>query len=96
MVDKGTEIKIDIVLPWLDDRDEAWRNSMLEAKRLFQPEKESYSEIRFESWDNIHLWLRAIQKCMPWVKKRLIQGIKTVCGVDETLRKDMLYQFWMI
>ena len=27
------------------------------------------SNIRFQSWDNLHYWFRAIEKFMPWVNK---------------------------
>ena len=58
---------IDIVLPWVDDRDEAWRKEYRESIERYRPERKSASNIRFESWDNLHYWFRAVEKFLPWV-----------------------------
>ena len=60
---------IDIVIPWVDDRDEAWRKEYRESLRRYCPEVKSVSNIRFESWDNLHYWFRALEKFMPWINK---------------------------
>lgn len=58
---------IDIVLPWVDDKDEEWKAEYLKSVKKYQPEGKSVSNIRFESWDNLHFWFRAIEKYMPWI-----------------------------
>lgn len=57
---------IDIVVTWVDGNDPAW---LLEKKKCSGKqgiEEKSDSNIRFESWDNMHYWFRAIEKYMPW------------------------------
>ena len=56
---------IDIVLPWVDGNDVAWRAQM----RQFVPEaNDMNTESRFKNWDNLHYLLRGIENCMPWVR----------------------------
>ena len=57
---------IDIVIPWVNQKDEAWQKekSKFEGKNDFEA-----SNIRFQCWDNLHLWFRAIERCMPWVNR---------------------------
>ena len=62
---------IDLVLPWVDDRDEAWRQEYRESMKRYCPEEKSVSNIRFESWDNLQYWFRAIEKFMPWINRVL-------------------------
>lgn len=59
---------IDIVLPWVDDNDSVWRNSKIQYMTGESRDFES-TNMRFQSWDNLHLWFRAIEKCMPWINK---------------------------
>lgn len=59
--------KIDIVIPWVDGNDPEW---LSEKENFFENrnvDKKSNSSVRYESWDNFHLLLRAVDKCMPWV-----------------------------
>lgn len=60
-----TDSKIDIVVPWVNGDDPAWRNER--EKYLKQPSDdiEIASNIRFESWD-LRYWFRAIEKFLPW------------------------------
>jgi hypothetical protein len=61
--------KIDIIVPWVDGSDSVW----LKEKELWYEkcgkDKKSNSNIRFQSWDNLKYWFRAIEKFMPWVNK---------------------------
>ena len=59
---------IDIVLPWVDEKDPAWEQKRKEYAAKEQSDYET-SNVRFESWDNLHLWFRAIETCMPWVNR---------------------------
>lgn len=61
--------KIDIVLPWVDGSDPEWQKVKEESLKKYCPEKVSISNIRFESWDNLQYWFRAIETFMPWVHK---------------------------
>jgi len=56
---------IDIVIPWVDEKDENWQN----VKRKYDKKTEASHDVRFQSWDNLHLWFRAIEECMPWFNK---------------------------
>ena len=61
--------KIDIIVPWVDGSDSTW----LKEKELWYErcgkDKKTNSDIRFQSWDNLKYWFRAIEKFMPWVNK---------------------------
>ena len=57
---------IDIVIPWVDEKDPEW----LKSKNAYEESKGiEGSNIRFQCWDNLHLWFRAVEQCMPWVNK---------------------------
>lgn len=60
--------KIDIIITWVDDKDNEWKE---EKKRFIESNeiknKIVDTNIRFESWDNLQYWFRAIEKFMPWV-----------------------------
>ena len=45
---------IDIVLPWVDEKDPAWEQKRKEYAAKEQSDYET-SNVRFESWDNLHL-----------------------------------------
>ncbi|QFJ54986.1 Stealth CR1 domain-containing protein [Pseudobutyrivibrio xylanivorans] len=57
---------IDIVIPWVDEKDKKWQS---EKNKYAKQDGIEFSNVRFQSWDNLHLWFRAIEKCMPWVNK---------------------------
>ena len=63
----NNNIKIDFVLPWVDDSDPKWR----EEKKKFQQSTidESNSDIRYRDWDLLKYWFRAIETNAPWVNK---------------------------
>lgn len=56
--------QIDLVLPWVDGNDPAWR----EEKNKYDSEHK-VSDVRYESWDNLQYVFRGIEKYMPWVHK---------------------------
>lgn len=57
---------IDIVVPWVDGSDPAWR-----AERAkFRPETNNDSdESRYREWGLFQFWFRSIEKYAPWVRK---------------------------
>lgn len=61
--------KIDIVLPWVDDSDQKWLREKEEWYLKTHADVKANSNIRFQSWDNLHYWFRAIEKFIPWVNK---------------------------
>lgn len=61
--------KIDIIVPWVDGSDPAWMKEREECRLKYGAEEKSISNIRFQSWDNLHYWFRAIETFMPWVNK---------------------------
>ena len=60
---------IDIVLPWLDDHDPSWQAELRDSLGKYPRDEGADSNIHFESWDNLHLWFRAMEKFMPWVHR---------------------------
>lgn len=64
--------KIDIIIPWVDGSDPVWIRAKEECRIQYGAEEKSLSDIRFQSWDNLHYWFRAIDKFMPWVNKIFI------------------------
>lgn len=67
--------KIDIVIPWVDDSDPKWqeeKNKYCEGNVVGV----SSSNVRFQCWDNLHLWFRSIEECMPWVHRLFL----VTCG----------------
>lgn len=61
--------RIDIVIPWVDGSDPAWIREREKCKIMCGADEKSLSDIRFQSWDSLHYWFRAIEKFMPWVNK---------------------------
>jgi hypothetical protein len=61
--------KIDIIVPWVDGSDPAWIREKEECGAKCRPDKKSLSNTRFQSWDNLQYWFRAIEKFMPWFNK---------------------------
>lgn len=60
------EYPIDIVVPWVDGSDPAWR-----AERSnFRPAANSDSdESRYREWGLFQFWFRSIEQYAPWVRK---------------------------
>ena len=57
---------MDIVIPWVDEKDPKW----IEEKRIYESQGDfEASNMRFQSWDNLHLWFRSLEKCMPWFNR---------------------------
>ena len=61
--------KIDIVIPWVDGADKEWQKTRNDWYAQCHPDKLSNSDVRFQSWDNLQYWFRAVEKFMPWVHK---------------------------
>lgn len=73
---------IDIVIPWVDEKDSKWQEEKRKYKAGLALESDN---IRFQSWDNLHLWFRTIEKCMPWFNRIFL----ITCGqVPEFLDLD--------
>lgn len=61
--------KIDIIIPWVDGSDPEWIKVKEECLLKYGAEEKSAAKNRFQSWDNLHYWFRAVEKYMPWVNK---------------------------
>lgn len=55
---------IDLVLPWVDGQDPAWRVE----KNKYDPGHKT-PDVRFASWDNLQYVFRGIERNMPWIHK---------------------------
>lgn len=66
---KGTDYPVDVVIPWVDQNDPAWRKEMLEwAQKEGNTSVSDHSEERFRDWDTVRFLLRGIDRYMPWVR----------------------------
>lgn len=68
--DKG-EIKmhqsdIDFVVLWVDPNDPAWQ---AEKHKYTPSATDDVQVIRYQSWDNLQYWFRAVAEYAPWVRK---------------------------
>lgn len=59
---------IDFVIFWLDSTDPAWQQEWTKAKEQ-AGENDDASLIRIRYWDNLHYWLRGVERFAPWVRK---------------------------
>ena len=76
--------KIDIVMPWVDDKDPIWRADKAKYSGV-SSEMEDDSDMRFRDWENLRYWFRGIEKFAPWVNKVFF----ITCGhVPEWLNLD--------
>lgn len=76
---------IDIVIPWVDNQDAEWQKQKKEYSKPADGQDRPDADIRFQSWDNLHLWFRAIEKFMPWVNRIFL----ITCGhLPEFLNKE--------
>lgn len=60
---------IDIIIPWVDGSDPAWQAEKAKYMSDLSIDTNANSNIRYQSWDNLHYWFRAVEKFMPWVHK---------------------------
>ena len=58
--------KIDFVIPWVDGADLLWLEEKKKWQNILNPDINSNSDNRYQSWDNLQFWFRAIEKFMPW------------------------------
>lgn len=58
--------QIDIVVTWVDGNDPVWRMEKEDWMKKVSAEESAVSHIRFESWDNLQYWFRAVERFMPW------------------------------
>lgn len=61
--------KIDIVLPWVDGSDPEWVSQKELWKAKLSADHSANSNVRYESWDNLQYWFRAIEKNLSWFNK---------------------------
>ncbi len=77
---------IDIVIIWVDEKDPEWQKekAKYDAGHGFEA-----SNMRFQCWDNLHLWFRAIETCMPWYNKIFLITCGHVPGFLKTDNKKL-------
>ncbi|MDE7000721.1 MAG: Stealth CR1 domain-containing protein [Lachnospiraceae bacterium] len=61
--------KIDIVLSWVDGNDPEWVLQKEIWKEKVSADHKANSNVRYESWDNLQYWFRAVEKNLPWFHK---------------------------
>lgn len=60
---------IDLIIPWVDGSDPAWWEEKEKYLNSMKIDGNANSNIRYQSWDNLHYWFRAVEKFMPWIHK---------------------------
>lgn len=60
---------IDLIIPWVDGSDPEWLKEKTKYMSGTEVNASANSNIRYQSWDNLHYWFRAVEKFMPWVHK---------------------------
>ena len=62
----NSSFDIDFVVLWVDPNDSDWQ----QEKAKFSPQKsEDVNLVRYQNWDNIKYWFRAVSKYAPWVRQ---------------------------
>ena len=59
--------KIDVVIPWVDGSDPAWIEQKDKWFKIQNPDRMSNSNNRYQNWENLKYWFRAIEEFIPWV-----------------------------
>ena len=58
-------VEIDLVCPWLDEKDPAWQQ---ERNQYASPELYN-SECMFREWELMRYWFRGVERALPWIRK---------------------------
>ncbi len=72
--------KIDLVIPWVDGNDPAWKAERNEWKNKLESasgsklgggvlDQDANNHMRYQSWDNLQYWFRAVEQNLPWFNK---------------------------
>jgi len=73
LTEVSAHLPIDVVIPWVDDRDPLWRlerNAYLQQNTsITKLHNFDNGKDRFRSWDNLQYIFRGIEEHMPWVRK---------------------------
>ena len=57
--------EIDLICPWLDEKDPAWQQ---ERNQYASPELYN-SECMFREWELMRYWFRGVERALPWIRK---------------------------
>ena len=60
---------IDIVIPWVDGSDPEWLKEKRYWYNRLNPDRNSNSNLRYQNWDNLNYWFRAVETYLPWFHK---------------------------
>ena len=59
------EILIDLVMPWVDDKDSAWQDE----RQRYSEKKEEHSQTLFRDWELLRYWFRGVERALPWIHR---------------------------
>ena len=60
---------IDIIVPWVDGTDLKWQKEKSEYMEKRLVDSKANSAIRYQDWNNLQYWFRAVEKFMPWIHR---------------------------
>lgn len=70
---------IDIIIPWVDGNNPEWLETKNKYLGVSGADSNANSNARYESWNNLHLIFRGIERFMPWAHKVFL----VVCGREQ-------------
>ena len=75
----------DIVVLWLDGTDKVWLRTRKKWQEKLCPEVKLNNNNRYQDWNNLKYWFRAVESNMPWIRKIFL----VTCGhLPSFLRTD--------
>lgn len=60
------EPPIDLVLPWVDGQDPAWRE---QRQEYWGKKEEGDQQVLFRDWGLLRYWFRGVERALPWVRR---------------------------
>lgn len=61
--------EIDLILPWVDGNDPIWQAQKMKYAAMYSVSENANSNVRYESWNNLHLVFRGIEQFIPWIHR---------------------------
>lgn len=86
--------KVDIVVTYLNQRDEKWqedynywKNKEIEEGKASPNNRQAFGEERIREWDTLKYWFRGVEENCPWVNKVFLV-VQNERHIPEWLKRD--------